>query len=85
MAEIKLLELSERVFVDRFQGGRTQNLFHLYLQGGKEEYGFVFEMIGAKRLAKLLSQQVEAFEKETGQKLDDTLDNDPQLSPLQLK
>ena len=67
MVEINLLDRSERKFVDRFEGALTGNISILYLLAGKAEYGFAFDVVLAKRLSKLLLQQVEAFEKASGQ------------------
>lgn len=83
MTQINFLERAKRLWVDRFQGARTANIFHLYIQAGKEEWGFVMDITGAKRLAKLLKQQVEVYEKEAGVILDDRLDNDPLPTPLE--
>lgn len=83
MNQINLLERPERKFVDRFEAALMQNLTILFLHAGKEQYGYMFDISTTKKIARLLSQQVEAYEKATGQKLDDRLDNDPLPTPLE--
>lgn len=83
MVPINFSQKPERKMVDKFLGVPTGSMYHLYLQAGKEEYGYSFQIEIAKKLARLLSQHVEAFEKATGQKLDDRLDNDPLPTPLE--
>lgn len=83
MAEINLLGREARVFIDRFDGAGTSNLFHLFVRAGKNEHGYVFDVSLAKKLAKVLSQYVEAYEKAVGQVVDDRLDNEGMISPIQ--
>lgn len=76
-------EGSEKVYVDSFWTDFHRGLQHLMLKSGNEEYVFVLPIDLAKKVSKALGQSVEVFEKQIGQKLDDRLDNDPILSPLQ--
>lgn len=72
----------QKVWVDRFTAAYNGSLVQLALTSGDEASPFIFDIVLAKKLSRVLQQAVETFEKTTGQKLDDRLDNDPLPSPI---
>lgn len=76
----------EKIYVDRFDSDTPSlDQTRLHFRSGTKSYIFVLPIILTKKIARLFSKQVELYEKVTNQTLDDTLDNDPVLSPIQQK
>lgn len=84
MKEKTMIVPSEILLATQFVAAPTvENQNHyLQLQSGGRIYTFFLDSVLAKKIAKQLSKQVEAFEKENGEEFDDRLDNEPMKSPF---
>ena len=82
--QIDFINGPQKVFVDSFDFSSVYggSLIYLGITSASEKNVFVLDISLAKKLSRGLMQAVDSFEKATGQKVDDRLDNDPVPSPL---
>jgi hypothetical protein len=77
MADFNFEEGPETILINRFQSRPAGSGVQVVLQSGSKQYGFIFDWVLAKKLAKYFKQVVDEVEGKNNIKFDDRLDNEP--------
>lgn len=74
----------DKIFVDATNTAMMPGALVTALHSGSEAHVFVFQIHHAKQFARILMQNVEAYEKQFGP-VDGRLPNEPMQSPIQIE
>lgn len=73
----------DKIFVDATNTAMMPGMLVTALHSGSEAHVFVFQIHHAKQFARILQQNVDAYEKQFGP-VDGRLPNEPMQSPIQI-